>query len=115
MDMPEWHLGRKTIAMLRVDWSWLPFSRPARSKGGGGRHITFRRYCCSKWWKGRTPRSCSNHAFVIHAADYGANHSRSGCDHARIGDSTVLLKKERRAQDNQVRHVSRGLPGQRPA
>lgn len=100
--------------MLRVDWSWLPFSRPARSKGGGGRHITFRRYCCSKWWKGRTPRSCSNHVFVIHAADYGANHSRSGCDHTRIGDSTVLLKKQRRAsrQSSQtcVKRPARSTP-----
>lgn len=35
MDMPEWYLDRQKIAMLRVDWSWLPFSRSARSKGGG--------------------------------------------------------------------------------
>jgi hypothetical protein len=35
MDMPEWHLDRQTIAMLRLDWSWLPFSRSARPKDGG--------------------------------------------------------------------------------
>lgn len=112
MDMPEWSLDRQMITMLRVDWPWLFFSPSARLSEAGW-HIAFRRYCCSKWWKGRTPRACSNHVFAIQCDQPRANHSRSGCDHACIGDSTVEREGGReRASDNQGRRVSRGLPVQ---
>lgn len=83
------HLDRQMTAMLRVDWPWLPFSPPERSSAAG-LAIAFLRYCCSKWRNGRTPRACSNHV-LRHSmrSRPRANHSRSGCDHARIGDSTV--------------------------
>lgn len=35
MDMPEWYLDRQMMAMLRVDWPWLPFSPSARLSQAG--------------------------------------------------------------------------------
>lgn len=57
--------------------------------------------------------ACSNHVFAIQCDQPRANHSRSRCDHACIGDSTVEREEpERGASDNPGRRVSRGLPVQ---
>lgn len=77
--------GRLALAAFQ------PSSAVERRRGWD---ITFLRFCCSKWWKGRTPRACSNHVFAIQCNRPRANHSRSGCDHARVVRSTVVWVRE---------------------
>lgn len=92
MDRPEWYLDRYTVMitllrLLRVEWSWLPSSVV---QGRGGWYIAFSGIV-ARIWNGRTPPTYSNHVFTtcIQCVRSRPNHTRSGRDHARAGDSTV--------------------------
>lgn len=98
MDMPEWCLDRPDDRDVAGRLALAAFQPSSAVQQRRGWDITFLRYCCSKWWKGRTPRACSNHVFAIQCNRPRANHSRSGCDHARVVRSTVVWVRERESE-----------------
>lgn len=83
------YLEGQMIAMLRVDWPWLPFSPPERSSAAGLAYSLSPVLLLKvvEWTNPACVRQSRLEPF--NAVDPRANHSRNGCDHARIGDSTV--------------------------
>lgn len=111
MDMPDWHLDRQTIAMLRCRLVLAAFQPPSAVQGRRGKAyydiITFLRYYLPEVVGKDEPRAraaITSSPFMRAAVDHGRTTPETGVITHRIGDSTGLLKKERRDRDGQVRH-----------